>query len=222
MIAAGLLWNPNPLYLKSFTCQSIASDPKNREVFATKGWLRGHLHSLQSMAAAMQGLNGMSVNGFFEYVLEKSKSAPSSNGKQTKKGSVVSDSNSTFREMKANLLRLQDRNGKIAHPKMKKLFEVLENHFSEHMGKELELEEARENSGNGLDGNPLSTDAPRGEVGGIGTRAMVFCSSRPVVIEIVEYLKECGLSPAQFVGQASDVKGRSGMRQKDQQKVSPN
>lgn len=51
------------------------------------------------------------------------------------------------------------------------------------------------------------------------TRAMVFCTFREVVHEIVDLLKSTGLSATPFIGQASDGKGNRGLTQRQQEQV---
>ncbi|WFD08221.1 DNA helicase [Malassezia vespertilionis] len=51
------------------------------------------------------------------------------------------------------------------------------------------------------------------------TRAMVFCSYRQVVTEIVALLQEAGLRATPFIGQSTDAKGNRGFTQKVQEQV---
>ena len=217
-VAAGLVYNPNPLFLKPFSCLAASKSSENREVFKSKPFLKGNLMTLRSMASAMQLLNEFSANAFLEEILKQADSTSNSGGKSGKpsqRSKVISNSNSTFAEMKRSLLSLQEPGtGKITHPKMNRLFEILEEHFSKAKEKELEMEELHWDTPAGLAGGSLPASASA------ETRAMVFCSSRDVTLEIVQYLNSKGLSVAQFVGQAADGKGRAGLKQKDQQKVS--
>ena len=51
------------------------------------------------------------------------------------------------------------------------------------------------------------------------TRAMVFCTFREVVHEIVDLLTNSGIRATPFIGQASDAKGHRGLTQKQQEQV---
>lgn len=51
------------------------------------------------------------------------------------------------------------------------------------------------------------------------TRAMVFCSYREVVTEIVTLLQAAGLRATPFIGQATDKKGNRGFTQKVQEQI---
>ena len=51
------------------------------------------------------------------------------------------------------------------------------------------------------------------------TRAMVFCSFREVVHEIVDLLTSSGIRATPFIGQASDAKGHRGLTQRQQEQV---
>lgn len=109
----------------------------------------------------------------------------------TKREQLFSTSNPAFRTL-VERIEAVDADAELrTHPKMHKLRDVLLGHFQRR-------------------GAP---DAAH------GTRAIVFCTFREVVAEIVEVLAAAGLRATQFVGQASDNKGQRGYTQKQQEEV---
>lgn len=110
--------------------------------------------------------------------------------------------NSDAREIMEQLAKGHS-DGRLVHPKMLVIKDALVEHFK-----------AR--------GQGARAGSPDGEAGA-RTCALVFTSNRAVVIEIVAFLASQvpGLKVAPFVGQKKDSKGNKGLKQREQQEVSP-
>ena len=108
----------------------------------------------------------------------------------SKKSQIFSSDNPKFAHVLA-LLDALDADT-LEHPKIGALRDVLHDHFNKHAIR-----------------NPDSG----------GTRAMVFCSYREVVSEIVDALRASGISATPFIGQATDAKGNRGLTQRRQEEV---
>lgn len=164
------------------------------------------------MAQAMQYLIEESVSIFHDRIMDMASGGKSNGSKASStKSQIFSESNATWREILAIFKNLQGADGQFVHPKMKKLGEVVEHHFSRSAIAAIEDEEAHWVSGKGVDGEP-----PRSQH---ETRVMVFCSLREGVNEIVNYLNSGGFKATPFIGQASDTKGNRGFTQKQQEEV---
>lgn len=188
----GILRPCDPLQLRSFAVRSAGSDSHGRAILQSRPFLRGHLQQLANMALITQYLSEQSVRVFCERAM-----AMSSPGKgRTKREQLFSTSNGEFRELVEKIEHVQADAHLLLHPKMHKLREVLMKHFDQHCIRQLQHEETRRE-----------------------TRAMVFCSFREVVTEIVDMLNQAGLSSTPFIGQASDTKGNRGFTQKMQEQV---
>ncbi|WVQ77137.1 hypothetical protein IAR50_006820 [Cryptococcus sp. DSM 104548] len=168
-------------------------------------WVYGPLGQVEKMARAMQYLLEFSL-GMFATNLGEILTGKSSTGKKTNTNGGANSLANNFaaqrlqRDVNEELNSIKiGRNGKSAtdrHPKMAKTLELLMAHFAQ-------AEEEEETLGQKND-----------------TRAMVFCSLRPCVLEIVDMLNENAplLKATKFVGQ-SDRDGDKGFNQKEQKKA---
>jgi superfamily II DNA/RNA helicase len=145
------------------------------------------------MARAMESLVRYSVHMFHTRLTEL-QTGTNNQGKKaaTNRQKQKFGENAIVREIEKIFEEAQDKNGKVKHPKMEYLQNVVAAHFTgeEEQGR---LED---------------------------TRIMVFCQFRECVIEIVDILNEqSGINATAFVGQSSDTKGNKGLRQKDQERI---
>lgn len=141
----------------------------------------------------MEYLIRYSVQGFYER-LTALQTGTNNSGKKaaTNRQKTKFQENTFVREIQKLYEEAQDEKGKVRHPKMEYLQNVVTAHFASE-----EEQGRREN-----------------------TRVMVFCQFRECVSEIVELLNELnGIDATSFVGQASDGKGGKGMKQKEQEQV---
>ncbi|WFD34672.1 DNA helicase [Malassezia cuniculi] len=185
---AGILRNADPLTLRNFAVRAATHEPAASAVLNQRGYLRGHIAILASMALAMQYLSEHSVRTF----AERARGFGTAKGK-TKKADIFSPSNPDY----AKLLELLDTAGydTLEHPKIAILIRILHEHFNEHAVKEVDSEDPR------------------------STRAMVFCSYREVVNELVDAINGSGLTAKAFIGQATDTKGNRGLTQRKQEEL---
>ncbi|PWN49936.1 P-loop containing nucleoside triphosphate hydrolase protein [Violaceomyces palustris] len=209
---AGILREQNPIALHDYACTAAGSNPRFLPTLREKPYLRNHLAELGKMARCMQYLVEQSLTMFYVRIKEMCTGTDSKGKKAaTKRQRMFSTSNSIFKEVLQGIEMLQEKDGRLIHPKMSKLKEVMNDHFNDHAVRMMEEAEARELNGRGINGGTPMTQRE--------TRAIVFCSFRENVTEIVEYLNSCGLKATQFVGQSTDGRGNRGFTQKDQERV---
>ncbi|ODN92051.1 hypothetical protein L198_05723 [Cryptococcus wingfieldii CBS 7118] len=168
-------------------------------------WVYGPLGQVEKMARAMQYLLEFSL-GMFATNLGEILTGKSSTGKKANTNGGANSLANNFaaqrlqRDVDEELNSIKiGRNGKSAtdrHPKMAKTLELLMAHFAQAEEEETTLGQKND------------------------TRAMVFCSFRPCVLEIVDMLNENAplLKATKFVGQ-SDRDGDKGFNQKEQKKA---
>ncbi|KAK8850715.1 hypothetical protein IAR55_004635 [Kwoniella newhampshirensis] len=170
-------------------------------------WALGSLQFLEKMARAMGNLLEFSIGMFHTTLTEIAGGTNSSGKKSTTKGSANSVRNNfEFQklvrdvEVEMNMIRI-GKDGKSKadkHPKMVKTVELLLAHFSQ-------AEEEEKSLGQKND-----------------TRAMVFCSYRDCVLEVVDMLNQHSglLRATKFVGQSQGKQEEDkGFNQKEQKKT---
>lgn len=179
--------------------QKIGAD---RELSAqAKGPYWSAYRQLDPLIRALENLMTKSVKSFFNKLKEikdgnkGDDEAP--NTKQRKGGGASKKSSKIassegFVTLFREAQQVMSAPGGEAHPKMVVLLEALVEHFKQA--------------------------EDRGE----DTKAMVFCSHRDMVEELVEFInqKRPMLRAQRFVGQGDDSKGRKGFKQKEQMAVS--
>lgn len=174
------------------------------------------------MAFSMQYLMEQSPTMFYNRLKERSMGFNSKGKKtSTNKQQIYANTNTTFAEIIRELELMQDKKGRILHPKMIKLRNVLSDHFDQHQANHIHNAEAYETSGHDVFGcTPKSGElANFSSTSQADTRVMVFCSYRECCDEIVSYLNDSGFKATEFVGQSKAKSGKKGMSQKDQERV---
>lgn len=222
LMKAGLLHNQDPVLLHPFAVNSMMKDRRRAAILRENRWLQANVRELSHMALSMQYLMEQSPTMFYSRLKERSMGY-NTKGKQTSsaKQQMYANSNTTFIEIIHDLEVMQDHKGRILHPKMLKLRNVLIEHFDAFKADQVHNAEAFEVSGHDVLGNTPTS----GEVANLesssqaDTRAMVFCSYRECCDEIVGFLNESGFKATEFVGQSKSRSGKKGMSQKDQERV---
>ncbi|KAJ1032448.1 hypothetical protein NDA16_000472 [Ustilago loliicola] len=222
LMKAGLIRNQDPVFLHPFAVNAIYKDGNRASIIASKPYLRAHISELAAMALSMQYLMEQSPTMFYNRLKERSMGM-NDKGKKTSstKQQLYANSNTTFKEIMRELELMQDNKGRILHPKMVKLRNVLIEHFDNFKAEQMQNAEAYAESGHDVFGNtPRSgqlanfTNSSQAD-----TRVMVFCSYRECVDEIVSFLNDSGFKATEFVGQSKAKSGKKGMSQKDQKRV---
>ena len=190
----GIVRSNNVAYLRSFAVLTALNTPGARELLRQRGDLRHHGQMLAKMAHALQYLAEQSVRAFHDRLQELC--APGKGRAPTQRERIFSPSNPAFRDVLMALEDIQRDPDLYTHPKMHHLRDVLLEHFDRHRIESIQRGD---------------DDAQ--------TRAMVFCSYREVVSEIVAALGDAGLRATAFIGQASDSKGNRGYTQRQQEQV---
>ncbi|OCF45579.1 hypothetical protein I317_00481 [Kwoniella heveanensis CBS 569] len=170
-------------------------------------WAFGSLTALEKMARAMGNLLEFSLGMFHTSLVEIAGGMDSAGKKSNTKGSANSMRNNTeFQkllrdvEVEMNMIRIgkDGRSKADKHPKMQQTLDLLLAHFSQAEEEETTLGQKND------------------------TRAMVFCSYRACVLDIVEMLNQHSglLRATKFVGQSAG-KGEDdkGFNQKEQKKT---
>lgn len=222
LMKAGLIRNQDPVFLHPFAVNRIYKDPNRAAIIASKPYLRANISELAAMALSMQYLMEQSPTMFYNRLKERS-TGMNDKGKKTSstKQQIYANTNTTFKEIMRELELMQDNKGRILHPKMIKLRNVLIEHFDSFKAEQLQNAEAYAESGHDVFGNTPKS----GELANFtnssqaDTRVMVFCSYRECVDEIVSYLNDSGFKATEFVGQSKGKSGKKGMSQKDQERV---
>ncbi|WVR08777.1 hypothetical protein IAU60_005835 [Kwoniella sp. DSM 27419] len=170
-------------------------------------WAIGSLTALEKMSRAMGYLLEFSIGMFHTTLVEIAGGTNASGKKSTTKGSANSIRNNTeFQrllrdvEVELNMIRIGKDGRSLAdkHPKMQQTLDLLLAHFAQ-------AEEEEETLGQKND-----------------TRAMVFCSFRGCVLEVVDMLNQHPglLRATKFVGQSQGkAEEDKGFKQKDQKKT---
>ncbi|PWZ00920.1 P-loop containing nucleoside triphosphate hydrolase protein [Testicularia cyperi] len=215
LIKSGLLRPQDPVFLHHFAVNAIARDRSKMQILGKQPHLRANISELAHMALSMQYLMEQSPTMFFERLKERA-AGVSVNGKKsgTTKQRIYANTNTTFRDIMRDLEMMQDDKGRVLHPKMVKLKDVLLDHFDQHAIDQLHQSDAIRESGRTVLGGTPSSSGATSE-----TRVMVFCSYRECCNELVRYLNDCGLRATHFVGQSRDNKGNKGMSQREQEQV---
>ncbi|SPO24965.1 related to MPH1 - Member of the DEAH family of helicases [Ustilago trichophora] len=222
LMKAGLLRNQDPVFLHPFAVNAIAKDRSRAGILAKQPWLRSYITELATMALSMQYLMEQSPTMFYNRLKERS-IGYNSKGKKTStsKQQIYANTNTTFADIVRELEMMQDNKGRILHPKMIKLRNVLIEHFDRCKAEEVHNAEAYAESGHDVFGNTPNSGELANFKGSsqADTRVMVFCSFRECVDEIVSYLNDSGFKATEFVGQSKAKNGKKGMSQKDQERV---
>ncbi|WVF67834.1 hypothetical protein IAT40_002595 [Kwoniella sp. CBS 6097] len=184
---------------------------KRMEIARDRGsslkWAFGSLTALEKMARAMGNLLEFSLGMFHTTLTEIAGGMDAAGKKSNSKGSANSMRNNTeFQkllrdvEVEMNMIRIgkDGRSKADKHPKMQQTLDLLLAHFSQAEEEETTLGQKND------------------------TRAMVFCSYRACVLDIVEMLNQHSglLRATKFVGQSAG-KGEDdkGFNQKEQKKT---
>lgn len=222
LMKAGLIRNQDPVFLHPFAVNAIYKDRSRAGIIASKPYLRAHISELAAMALSMQYLMEQSPTMFYNRLKERSMGM-NDKGKKTSstKQQLYANSNTTFKEIMRELELMQDNKGRILHPKMVKLRNVLIEHFGNFKAEQVQNAEAYAESGHDVYGNTPNSGELANFVNSsqADTRVMVFCSYRECVDEIVSYLNDSGFKATEFVGQSKAKSGKKGMSQKDQERV---
>ncbi|SPO22797.1 related to MPH1 - Member of the DEAH family of helicases [Ustilago trichophora] len=222
LMKAGLLRNQDPVFLHPFAVNAIAKDRSRAGILTKQPWLRSYITELATMALSMQYLMEQSPTMFYNRLKERS-IGYNSKGKKTStsKQQIYANTNTTFADIMRELEMMQDNKGRILHPKMIKLRNVLIEHFDKCKAEEVHNAEAYAESGHDVFGNTPNSGqlANFQNLSQADTRVMVFCSFRECVDEIVSYLNDSGFKATEFVGQSKAKNGKKGMSQKDQERV---
>ena len=176
--------------IRPFTLQTLSKDPSVRGKNHICVWIA----KARMMAAAMTFLLDSSAKLFKDRVLEF-----------CQEGGAIKQASVEVQEILTEVDQLRVTENFYRHPKMDVLREVLSVHFSEDEIAAMQDEFRAEDTG--------------GEASHRRTRAMVFCSSREVVDEIVANLKAIGMAADRFVGQQGDRNNKAGMGQKEQKQT---
>lgn len=187
---AGILTNGDPHTIRPFSVRSASRDPTAIPILRRKPYLRTNISQLATMAFAMQFLSEHSVRVFAERAREF---CAGNTGNKTNKSKVFSLENPAYAKL-VNLIDGVEADA-LEHPKMRTLRHILHEHFNAQAMRDAQ------------------SDSPQ------GTRAMVFCSFREVVNELVDTLRSSGLTAMQFIGQATDSKGNRGLTQRKQEQI---
>ncbi|WVQ86187.1 hypothetical protein IAT38_008355 [Cryptococcus sp. DSM 104549] len=182
---------------------------KRQEVMAarTQMWAVGPLGQIEKMARAMGNLLEFSI-GMFHTTMSELAGGVAATGKKTNNRGGANSIRNNFEfqrlqrdvEEEINSIRIgkDGRSGADRHPKMGKTLELLLAHFTQAEEEERTLGQKND------------------------TRAMVFCSFRSCVIEVVDMLNEHSglLRATKFVGQSKGKEeGDNGFNQKEQKKT---
>ncbi len=222
LMKAGLLRNQDPVLLHPFAVNAISKDRSRAAILASKPWLRANISELAHMALSMQYFMEQSTMMFYSRLKERSMGVNSKGAKTSSaKQQMYANNNATFTAIIRDLELMQDPKGRILHPKMIKLRNVLIEHFDGFKADQVHNAEAFAESGHDVFGNtPQSGELARFSNSSQGdTRVMVFCSYRECCDEIVEFLNDSGFKATEFVGQSKAKSGKKGMSQKDQERV---
>ncbi|TKY85204.1 hypothetical protein EX895_006284 [Sporisorium graminicola] len=222
LMKAGLLRNQDPVFLHPFAVNAIQKDRSRAAILRTKGYLQANIKELSHMALSMQYLMEQSPTMFYNRLKERSMGYNAKGAKaSTNKQQTYANTNTTFAEIIRELELMQDHKGRILHPKMLKLRNVLIEHFDSVKAEQVHNAEAYAESGHDVFGNtPKSGDlANFASSSQADTRVMVFCSYRECCDEIVSFLNDSGFKATEFVGQSKAKSGKKGMSQKDQERV---
>ncbi|WRT70898.1 uncharacterized protein IL334_007897 [Kwoniella shivajii] len=172
-----------------------------------RSWAFGSLTALEKMARAMGNLLEFSLGMFHTTLVEIAGGVNASGKKSNTKGSANSVRNNTeFQkllrdvEIEMNMIRIgkDGRTKADKHPKMQTTLELLLAHFTQAEEEETTLGQRND------------------------TRAMVFCSYRECVLDIVEMLNQHSglLKATKFVGQSQGKQeADKGFNQKEQKKT---
>jgi ATP-dependent DNA helicase MPH1 len=157
---------------------------------AYKGMVLSVLGLLASLAHALSLLLYHGIQPFYDKLYDMQKEFESHKGKLPK---VKADllSNRDFQELMTRLRVLVDNPNTVGHPKLDRAASLIIEHF-------IKMEDQKQD-----------------------TRVMVFAQFRSSAGELVKQLRkqEPIVKPTIFVGQASDSRGGSGMKQKEQLEV---
>ncbi|SJX60992.1 related to MPH1-Member of the DEAH family of helicases [Sporisorium reilianum f. sp. reilianum] len=222
LMKAGLIRNQDPVFLHPFAVNAIQKDRSRAHILRAKGYLQANIKELAHMALSMQYLMEQSLTMFYNRLKERSVGYNAKGTKSsTTKQQMYANTNTTFAEIIRELELLQDSKGRILHPKMLKLRNVLIEHFDSVQAGQVHNAEAYAESGHDVFGNTpksgkLANFASSSQA---DTRVMVFCSYRECCDEIVSYLNDSGFKATEFVGQSKSKSGKKGMSQKDQERV---
>ncbi len=222
LLKAGLLHNQDPVFLHPFAVNKINGDQSRAAILKSKPFLRANISELAHMALSMQYLMEQSPTMFYNRLKERSLGYNAKGKKtSTSKQQTYANTNSTFNEIMRELEIMQDTKGRILHPKMLKLVEVLGEHFKRCQEERMHNAEAYTESGHNVYGcTPKSSDLSQlNNLSQADTRVMVFCSYRECCDEIVSFLNDSGFKATEFVGQSKAKNGKKGMSQKDQERV---
>ncbi|WVO18165.1 hypothetical protein L204_105868 [Cryptococcus depauperatus] len=192
--------------LRTFRITSIRMQLQRKKQ-GTKNAI-GSLNTIEKMARAMGHLLEFSI-GMFHTTLNEmvsSRSSSSNNKKNVKSQSNALFNNLEFQKLQRDVneelnsikIRRNGKSGADRHPKMVKTLELLLAHFAQANEEEITLGQKND------------------------TRAMIFCSFRACVIELVDMLNEHSglLRAAKFVGQANGKEERDkGYNQKEQKQT---
>ncbi|UZJ54810.1 hypothetical protein CBS101457_004130 [Exobasidium rhododendri] len=188
----GLYNVKDPASVAPYALTAMYKDSHKRTIINQRK-LFNQVRELGEMARALEYLIRYSVDMFMERLTDM-QSGSSDKGKKTvtKRQMGKSRDNAVIRDIERLYEEAQKKEGKVRHPKMEYLQNVVAAHFA-----------SEEEQGRRAD-----------------TRIMVFCQFRECVLEIVDLLNEHnGIDATVFVGQAADNKGNKGMRQKDQEQT---
>lgn len=222
LMKAGLLRNQDPVFLHPFAVNAIQKDRSRAAILRTKGYLQTNIKELGHMALSMQYLMEQSPTMFYNRLKERSMGYNAKGTKtSTNKQQMYANTNTTFAEIMRELELMQDYKGRILHPKMLKLRNVLYEHFDSVKTEQVHNAEAFAESGHDVFGNTPKSGEPANFASSsqADTRVMVFCSYRECCDEIVSFLNDSGFKATEFVGQSKAKSGKKGMSQKDQERV---
>ncbi|GAC99035.1 hypothetical protein PHSY_006632 [Pseudozyma hubeiensis SY62] len=222
LMKAGLIRNQDPVLLHPFAVNAIHKDRSRAAILHTKPWLQANIKELSHMALSMQYLMEQSPTMFYNRLKERSMGYNAKGTKtSTAKQQMYANKNTTFAEIIRELELMQDTKGRILHPKMLKLRNVLIEHFDAIKADQVHNAEAYEVSGHDVLGNTPNSGqlANFASSSQADTRVMVFCSYRECCDEIVAFLNDSGFKATEFVGQSKAKSGKKGMSQKDQERV---
>lgn len=168
----------------------FASPASRNAAPAYKGMIMSVLGLLSSLAHALSLLLYHGIQPFYDKLSDMRTEFESQKGKLSKaKAELLS--NRDFQELMTRLRVLVDNPNTVGHPKLDKAASLIIEHF-------VKMEDQNQD-----------------------TRVMVFAQFRSSAGELVKQLRrqEPLVKPTIFVGQASDSRGGSGMKQKEQIEV---
>ena len=157
---------------------------------ALAGMMTAVLGILGTLAHAMSLLIYHGIQPFFEK-LESIQNEYESQGRKLSKTKSELLSNSNFQELMTRLRVLVDNPNTVGHPKLERAASLIIEHF-------VKMEDEKQD-----------------------TRVIVFSQYRSSAAELVKQLRrqEPIIKPTIFVGQSTDTRGASGMKQKEQLEV---